>query len=229
MTDMSVYDKAVQLQNRARLIAAGAVGEKEAARVLGRTKELRASLVDLGNQVEISRTLEGLEAAHRPDLSSIDTARTAFMRKAANGLPSDTVFNTARKKVQEITDRLKADNNAAWSAWAAAQTADLPLARIPMLAANERVKARSRQVELQQAANRKGGVTKADITLFTSTYAALAESLHGKSEPPRELLDLLERLEKRPGPTLHDVTDEDIALLREFEMDLHITLQRTGA
>ncbi|WP_330340134.1 hypothetical protein [Streptomyces sp. NBC_00557] len=228
MTNLSVYDKAVQLQNRARQIAAGAVGEKEAARVLSRTKELRGALAELRNQVELGRTLADLGAADEPDLTGVDTARTAFERKARNGLPSDTVFNTARRKVQEITVRLKSENSEAWSSWAAAQIADLPLARIPMLSAGEREAARGREKELRQAAATKS-LSKADITLFTGTYAILAESLHDKSDPPNELLTLLERLEKRPSPTLRDITDDDIALLRQFEMDLHITLQRTGA
>ncbi|MGF0177269.1 hypothetical protein ACQF36_44530 [Streptomyces sp. Marseille-Q5077] len=228
MTNVSVYDKAVQLQNRARQIAAGAVGEKEAARVLSRTKELRAALAELRNQVELTHALAALEATGKPDLAGIDTARTAFERKARNGLPSDTVFNTARRKVQELTDRLKGDNSEAWSSWATARITGLPLVRIPMLSSAEREAARGREKELRQAAAAKS-LSKADITLFTSTYAILAESLHDKSDPPNELLDLLERLEKRPSPTLRDITDTDIALLREFEMDLHITLQRTGA
>ncbi|MFD9055237.1 hypothetical protein ACFWCM_07935 [Streptomyces albidoflavus] len=228
MTNLSVYDKAVQLQNRARQIAAGAVGEKEAARVLSRSKELRAALADLRTQVELSHALAALGAAHKPDLSGIDTARAAFERKALNGLPSDTVFNTARKKVQDLSGKLKGDSSTAWVTWAAAQVADLPLARIPMLSRDEREAARSREKELRQAVATKN-LSKSDVTLFTSTYALLAESLHDKSDPPSELLELLERLEKRPHPTLRDIADDDIALLRQFEMDIHITLQRSGA
>ncbi|MFF3401291.1 hypothetical protein ACFYW6_22580 [Streptomyces sp. NPDC002659] len=225
---MSVYDKAVQLQNRARQIAVGAVGEKEATRVLSRTKELRVALAELRTQVELSHTLAMLGAAHKADLSGIDSARAAFERKALNGLPSDTVFNTARRKVQEFAAKFKSDNGEAWVAWATAQLADLPLARIPMLSSDEREAARSREKELRQAVATKN-LSKADVTLFTSTYTLLAESLRDKSDPPSELLELLALLEKRPSPTLRDITDADIVLLRQFEMDLHITLQRTGA
>ncbi|MCX4666518.1 hypothetical protein OG453_07520 [Streptomyces sp. NBC_01381] len=228
MTNLSVYDKAVQLQNRARQIAAGAVGEKEAARVLSRSKELRSALTELRAQVELSHQLAGLGATHKPDLSGIDTARTAFERKALNGLPSDTVFNTARKKVQELSGNLKDESGAAWITWSTAQVAELPLARIPMLSRDEREAARNREKELRQAVATKN-LSKSDVTLFTSTYALLADSLHDKSDPPSELLELLRLLEKRPSPTLRDITDSDIALLRQFEMDIHITLQRTGA
>ncbi|MFD3813544.1 hypothetical protein ACFWRZ_00555 [Streptomyces rubiginosohelvolus] len=228
MTDVSVYDKAMQLQNRARQIAAGAVGEKEAARVLSRSRELRASLTELRTQVELSHALASLGAAHKPDLSGIHAARSAFERKALNGLPSDAVFNTARKKVQEAASKLKAENGAGWAAWATAQVAALPLARIPILSRGEREAARTREKDLRQAVATKN-LSKADLTLFTGMYALLAESLHDKSDPPGELLDLLAVLEKRPSPTLRDIADSDIALLRRFEMDIHITLQRSGA
>ncbi|GAA2607303.1 hypothetical protein [Streptomyces axinellae] len=228
MTEVSVYDKAIQLQNRARQIAAGAVGEKEASRVLSRTKELRAALADLKTQVELRHTLTALGATHKPDLSDIDAARTAFERKALNGLPSDTVFNTARRKVLEFSVKLKGDTSTAWTTWAAQQLTGLPLARVPMLGRDEREAARTRAKELRQAVTPKN-LSKADIALFTSTYSLLAESLRDKSDPPQELLQLLELLEKRPGPSLSDISDSDIALLRQFEMDTHITLQRTGA
>ncbi|MFK0279848.1 hypothetical protein ACIQVL_05145 [Streptomyces sp. NPDC090499] len=228
MTDLSVYDKAVQLQNRARQIAVGAVGEKEATRVITRTKELRVALAELRTQVELNRTLALLGAADRADLSGVDSARSAFERKALNGLPSDTVFNTARKKVQEAAAKFKSNNGEAWVAWATAQLAALPLARIPMLSSGEREGARNREKELRQAVTPKN-LSTSDVTLFTSTFALLSESLRDKSDPPNELLDLLALLEKRPSPTLRDLSDADIALLRQFEMDLHITLQRTGA
>lgn len=228
MTNVSVYDKAIQLQNRARQIAAGAVGEKEAARVLNRSGELRAGLAELRTQVELSHALAALGAAHHPNLSDIDTARSAFERKALNGLPSDAVFNTARKKVQEAASRLKTESSAAWATWATAQVAALPLARIPILSREEREAARTREKDLRQAVATKN-LSKADLTLFTGMYGLLAESLHDKSDPPDELLNLLGVLDKRPSPTLRDITDSDIALLRQFEMDIDITLQRSGA
>lgn len=228
MTDLSVYDKAVQLQNRARQIAVGSVGEKEATRVLSRTKELRVALAELRTQVELNHTLALLGAAHKADLSGIESARSAFERKAVNGLPSDTVFNTARRKVQEFAGKFKSNNGEAWATWATAQLADLPLARVPMLSSDERAAARNREKELRQAVATRN-LSKTDVTLFSSTYTLLAESLRDKSDPPSELLDLLALLEKRPSPTLRDISDADIALLRQFEMDLHITLQRTGA
>ncbi|MEV8095182.1 hypothetical protein [Kitasatospora sp. NPDC085879] len=228
MTALSVYDKAVQLQNRVRQIAEGEVGEKEADRVLGRVKELGVALADFRTQFGVSRELARLGAAELPDLTAVEAARTAFERKARVGLPANPVFNTARRKIEESTDTLRSANSEAWSSWASGKLAELPLARIPMLPPDDRAVARARAKELQQAIASKS-LSKSTIVLFTGTYELLAESLQGKSDPPEELLSLLTRLESRPSPTLRDITDSDIALLRRFEMDTYITLQRTAA
>jgi hypothetical protein len=57
----------------------------------------------------------------------------------------------------------------------------------------------------------------------------LSELLQQADEPPEALSTLLDRLSTRPPATLREITDEQIALLRQHRMDDQIGLLRTGA
>ncbi|MDX3751231.1 hypothetical protein [Streptomyces sp. AK08-02] len=228
MTQRPVYEMALQLQDRARQLAEGEAGAKEAARVSSRINELSARLADLRKEVTVALALKNQGATTGPGLLAASDGLEAFARRAQNGWPGDQAFNTARRKVQAAADAIREENLAAWTEWSGRQLASLPLARIPMLPPQEQVLARSRRTDLERTASAKA-VTAGDITLFVTKCEALAEALRDAKEPPAELLALLERLDRRPAPTLFDITNQEIALLREFAMDGQVALTRKGA
>src|SRR5262249_16387646 len=134
MTEMSVYEKATQLQSHARRLSEGRRGEQEAQRIAQRLIDLRAALKTLRNHVEVAHALNGLGADNLLDLSDADAGCAAFARKAPPGtLPSNAVFNTAIQKVKAVTDRIDQNTKIAWADWAGKHIAELPLSRIPML------------------------------------------------------------------------------------------------
>lgn len=224
-----MYEKANLLEDHASRIADGEDSQRQATRVSSRLLELRSQLNQLRSQLAVTQALQSRGAGLDIDLSGIDDGRAGFERSLGpSGLPSNQVFNTAKKKTQAVTDRLAEENQAAWSAWTEQLLADLPLARISMLVELEAEKQASRrQLELERIA--RGKASKEDITTFATTYAGLAELLQDTQDPPEALVDLLNRLREQPGLTLSDVTDEEIALLRECRMDAHITLKRKGS
>ncbi|KOX53184.1 MULTISPECIES: hypothetical protein [Streptomyces] len=228
MTQRPVYEMALQLQDRARQLSEGAAGEKEAARVASRISELTARLAELRREVTVALALKDQGAAVVASLPAASDGLEPFTRRAENGWPGDQAFNTAKRKVQEAATAIREENLAAWVEWSGRRLAALPLARIPMLPPQEQASARSRRVDLERAASAKT-VTTGDITLFMTKWESLAESLRDAKEPPAELLALLERLDSRPAPTLRDITDQEIALLREFAMDGQVSLTRKGA
>ncbi|MFJ6553131.1 hypothetical protein ACIQNT_12855 [Streptomyces luteogriseus] len=223
-----MYEMALQLQDRARQLAEGEAGEKEAARVSSRITELSARLAELRKEVTLALALKEQGAATGPSLSVASDGLEPFANRAQSGWPGDQAFNTAKRKVQAAAVAIREENLAAWAEWSGRRLASLPLARIPMLPPTEQASARSRRLDLERAASAKA-VTTGDITLFVTKCEALAESLRDAKEPPVELLALLERLDTRPAPTLLDITDQEIALLREFAMDGQVTLTRKGA
>ncbi|MEY9846179.1 hypothetical protein ABH940_003264 [Streptacidiphilus sp. BW17] len=228
MSEMSVYDKATQLQNHARRLAAGAAGDREAGRIAERIAELRVQLNELRQQISVARALQAQGAYDFARLSDVEDGRVGFERKAQPGaLPSNDVFKTARQKVKAATQRAESEVQAAWSTWSNDRLSALPLARIPMLPPDEQQVARERRAELERAA-KNGKATTSGIAVFAATSAALAEMLHDAQDPPDELLALLDRLGKRPV-SLREVTDEEIALLRAYAIDDQIGLLRKGA
>ncbi len=229
MTRMSVYEKAKLLEDHASRIADGEDYQRQATRVSSRLLELRSQLNQLRSQLVVTQALQSRGAGLDIDLSGIDDGRAGFERSLGpSGLPSNQVFNTAKKKTQAVTDRLAEENQAAWSAWTEQLLAELPLARISMLVELEAEKqASKRQIELERIV--RGKASQEAITTFATTYAGLAELLQDTQDPPQALVNLLNRLREQPGLTLSDVTDEEIALLRECRMDAHITLKRKGS
>ncbi|WP_159393625.1 hypothetical protein [Streptomyces albus] len=224
-----MYEKAKLLEDHASRIADGEDYQRQATRVSSRLLELRSQLNQLRSQLVVTQALQSRGAGLDIDLSGIDDGRAGFERSLGpSGLPSNQVFNTAKKKTQAVTDRLAEENQAAWSAWTEQLLAELPLARISMLVELEAEKqASKRQIELERIV--RGKASQEAITTFATTYAGLAELLQDTQDPPQALVNLLNRLREQPGLTLSDVTDEEIALLRECRMDAHITLKRKGS
>lgn len=229
MSAMSVHDKATQVQSHGRRLAEGATGEREADRVAQRLAEIRAQLAALRQKVTMAQALNGLGMGDLVDVSDVDDGRAGFERKAQPGaLPSNTVFRTAEQKIKNVTERIGRETQAAWAAWARERLETLPLSRISMLTPDEQQSARDRQAELERSAA-KDKITTSDIRLFITTHAHLAEVLNEAKDPPEALLTLLDRLGKRPVLTLRQVTDDEIALLRQCGMDDQIGLLRKGA
>ncbi|MFB6904990.1 hypothetical protein ACFCWB_12065 [Streptomyces bacillaris] len=229
MTQMSVYEKSKLLEDHASRIANGEESQRQATRVSARLMELRSQLNQLRSQLAVTHALQAQGAGLDIDLSGVDDGRAGFERSLGpSGLPSNQVFNTAKKKTQAVTGRLGEANQAAWSAWTGRLLEELPVARISMLLDPKAERqASARHAELERVA--RGKASKESITTFAVTHAGLAELLQDAQDPPQALAVLLDRLREQSGLTLRDVTDEEIALIREYGMDAHISLKRKGS
>ncbi|MFE6739040.1 hypothetical protein [Streptomyces tubercidicus] len=229
MTQMSVYEKAKLLEDHASRIADGEESQRQATRVSTRLMELRSQLNQLRSHLAVTKALQARGAGLDIDLSGIDDGRAGFERSLGpSSLPSNQVFSTAKKKTQAVADRLGEANQAAWSEWTGQMLAELPIARISMLLAPGAEKqASARHAELERVA--RGKASQDSITTFAVTHAGLAELLQDAQDPPQALAALLDRLREQSGLTLRDITDEEIALIREYGMDAHISLKRKGS
>lgn len=222
----SVLDKAHELAMEASRLKEGQAAGADADRVSKRVDELAAALADLRSTVATARHLRGAGVAANVDLSVASEGRDRFARHAT-GLPSNQVFIAARQKIQQAADNIKGRLAAEWTEWASQRLSALPTSRIAMLASpQERDEATRRRDELRKLVAKPPSV--ANTGLFQTTYGLLEESLAEVEDLPNDLVDLIQRLDRRPPITLADLSDEQVVLLRAHGVADQIELRRRG-
>lgn len=221
----SVKDKALRLQNEIRRLEAGEQGEEQAKRIARRVAEVEVALTKLSRQIQAARALQR-HTTVAIMLTDVETGRDELARRAADSLPGDASFTAARRKVESRASELAAEVQAEWKPWADDRLSSLAPGRIAMLdiASQATARATLRRLRILAAI---APVTAADISEFADAFEGLREQLEEAGEGPEVLLSLFDRLSHGPVP-LSEVSDEQIALLREHGLDKEIELRRKG-
>lgn len=227
MSETSVYEKALRVQNDARRLADGQAGQREAQRITRRVAELRSQLENLRTRLGLARLI-GETTGETVDLSGRAAGFVEFERKARPGdQPTDGVFTKASSKVKTVCAALDQQINTVWSTWARTQVGALPAARLSLLSQKERTTARKRLAELERAAT-DSGVSRSDVEIFKTSLNTLAELLAEAKDVPEEVARLLDRISQPPPLTLAEITDEQIGLLRAAGLADEVSLMRKG-
>jgi hypothetical protein len=223
----SVLDKAVALRAEARRLQEGQKGAAELARLSNRVAELDLLISELARVVQAARRAANLGVTLSVDLALADDGRANLERHAADGLPSDRAFVVARGKVNASKQAIADALSAAWTAWAAAQLDALPVERIALLDREPREQSTGWHARLRSLAS-CAPPTNSDIDEFSRTIDALTETLAEAPAASGEVVNLLKRLAERPLLTLADLTDEQVAALREAGVADQVELRRRG-
>lgn len=227
MSEATVLEKVEQLRSDVRRLATAEQGVDEARRIGKRVTKLKALLGELHTKVELARKVNETIGSTRLDLSAADDGYQDFADKVQRVTnPGDAVFERANRRITAVCKRLEDETRSAWSTWASARISELPLARIPMLPLGDQAGARRKQNELERW-SRARDLSKADISLFTTSISGLTDMLAEVADAPAEIADLMDRLSGDRPPTLAEITDDEIALLRSLHLDEQITLKRT--
>lgn len=228
MSGTSVYEKALQLQDDARRLAAGQAGQREAQRIARRTSELRVQLENLRARLELARLMNETTGTGSVDVSERGSGFVEFERKAQPGAhPSDAVFTKATARIKDVCAALDDGIRQSWSAWARARIDQLPTTRMAMLPQKQLVEARKRLEQLDRAAAIPR-VSRSDIELFKVSLDGLTELLAEAPDVPEDVVDLLHLLSRSPAPTLAEITDDQIRLLRSAGLAGEVVLTRKG-
>jgi hypothetical protein len=227
VTTNSVYDSALELAAETRRLLAGQQNEQEAQQVASRVLKVAEELRAIADLVAVATSLAS--AGARPiDLSGIDAGRAAFAAKAANGLPPESAFRAAQQKLKTTSARIAAETMTVWSEWSSAEIAKLPLGRLALLPSERQKAARQKRAEVEKLA-RQPKPRRSDLAQFQVVLQGLRESLEEVPDPSPEIVALLAKIDSPPAPSLSDLTDEEIAMLRREGLDGQITLRRMGA
>lgn len=221
MTTESILTKARALKADAVRLRAGAEAEENARRVLNRVDELHTVLDNLEQALEAVRRLRerGVEVVLPP----LDDGRAAFEQHAGSGLPPQRAFTTAKAKIEATAQKVRAELAPAWAGWTSALIAGLPTHRFVMLPPNER-SIGQRSFSTLTKLSKTEVPSAGNVVEFAVVHAGLKEELEALPEPLPELQDLLQRLGRRT--TLDQLTDAEIALLRQHDVADQIEVQR---
>ncbi|MEU4517447.1 hypothetical protein AB0F52_01880 [Amycolatopsis sp. NPDC024027] len=222
-TDGSVLGRALDMQAQVRRLDADASLEQAAKSTAQRVRELESALADLASAVRLARALtrySGTEVA----LGDIHGGLPELQRQASAGLPKDRTVDTARRRVSASVTGLADRCQEAWRAWTAAAFADIPTNQIAGLDSAHQRAVRVMIDELGRL-RKKPRPMLVDVVDFGTKHADVLEELAAAADTSDELLALLARVDNQPV-TLRDITDEDIALLREHGMDGEIEMRR---
>ena len=223
----SLLDKAVALRAEGRRLQEGQQGVAESRRISHAVTELTQLISALEQVVRAARRATSLGVALPVDLALAADGRANLARHAADGLPSDQAFVAARRKVSTSTQTFKDALSSAWTQWAAAQLGALPVERIALLDLEPRNQANGWRTRLLFLAANKPP-SSSDIDEFSRTIDALTAALDAAPAASGEVIDLLKRLAERPPLTLADLTDAQVAALRQAGVDDQVELRRRG-
>jgi hypothetical protein len=223
----SVLDKAVALRAEARRLQEGQKGAAELARISNRVTELDLLISTLAQVVRAARRAASLGVSLSINLALADDGRANLERHAATGLPSDQAFVVARGKINTSKQAIADALSAAWAAWAIAQLDALPVERIALLDREAREQATGWHTRLRSLAS-SAPPTNSDIDEFSRTLDALTEVLDDAPAASGEVVNLLKRLVERPPLTLADLTNAQVASIREAGIADQVELRRRG-
>lgn len=225
MSGESIQEKAGRARAGVRAIRADQQDENERQRVERRVQETSAELGKLEGHLRTA-TLLADRAELRFDVSYVKDGRSNLARRSEGGLPNDQSFTAARRKLEAASKRLAEEMQGAWAHWSQEQLDALPLGRKAMLTSQaDKNDVEGRIRELRSAQNPKEGLNSTVVTTFTHGLSALRDILDDAPEVPGELLQVLDKIDAGIV-TLADVTDEEIALLRQFNQDAYVRLTR---
>ncbi|MGW5258153.1 hypothetical protein ACWERW_35400 [Streptomyces sp. NPDC004012] len=220
----SVLDKARALQNQARHIAEAQKDAAQQERVVRRIDEVRSALEKATGQVAIAALLKE-RTGQSVSLASLVNAYERFENKSRGGLPADRVFTEAQRALEACAKEFSSAIREAWVAWARACVSGVSSVRFAALAPAERREAEALLREMRGHAERKT-VDGTVIRAFCTAYADMGRLLErAPSEVPAELAQIIERIDSG-GLTLRDLSADDIALLREYDQDVWISVTR---
>jgi hypothetical protein len=222
----SVLELAQAVTREANLISEGEESRLKAEQVQTRVSEVTSELAKLTRAVTAARQLTKESGEAAVNLTELTDGLKNFSGYVSrDGLPSNPAFNSARGKIEGVTKRVNAELATVWASWTTREMAAVPKNRIELLDQADKKEAYYKWVDLATTA-KVPYPSVADIIALKSAVDDLKERLKGIKDPTGPIATLLPLLDRPRGVTLAELTDEDIAALREFGIAGKIEVRR---
>jgi hypothetical protein len=222
----SVLELAQAVTREANLISEGEEGRLKAEQVQTRVSEVTAALTKLAQVVTAARRLAKESGEAAVNLTGLNDGLKNFSGYVSrDGLPSNLAFNSARGKIEGVTKRVGSELTEAWGSWTKREMASIPRNRIDLLDQADKKAANEKWADLSRTA-KAPSPSVTDIIAVKSDFDYFKEVLEGVKPPTGPIAILLPRLDRPRGVTLAELTDEDIAVLREFGIAGQIEVRR---
>ncbi|MFJ5884348.1 hypothetical protein [Kitasatospora cineracea] len=224
MSAETTLEKAVKVRAGVRAIRANQQDENQRQHVARRVQEISTELGRLESHLRTAATFAERTGIHL-NASYVSDGHSNLSKHAAGGLPSNPAFVAAQRKLEASARRLAEELRAEWANWCQVQLSALPLGRRPGLSKARRDEVDKKLKDLRGLQSPKGDLDRTTIILFTEGLAGMKEILEEAMELAPMVAKVLDRIESGLL-TLADVTDEEIALLKESELAADIWLTR---
>lgn len=224
MSAETTLEKAGKVRAGVRAIRADQQDENQRQHVAKRVQEISAELGKLEVHLRTAATFAERTGVSL-DVSYLSDGHSNLSKHAAGGLPSNPAFVAAQRKLDASARKLAEELRTAWANWCQVQLDTLPLGRRSGLSKARRDEVDKKLKDLKGLQSPKGDLDRMTILLFTDGLASLREILKEAMELAPAVAQVLDRIESGLL-TLADVTDEEIALLREFDLAADVRLTR---
>lgn len=210
---MSVMERATRLRAIAHTYAEGAKERRDREQAAIALKDVEEALDALLLRADAARAAAGC-GVQLPDVSGIiERGLTNLEAKARDGLlPTKQALQAARGKLANNRTELEAALGTAWREWASARIAEVPVGKAALLSDFSR---QSVEEDLRSLSSTARALPSAiDVESFSRKLTRVRAALDAL-ESDEGLVELLGRLNAPEGIVLSDLSDDEVALLRQ--------------
>lgn len=209
----SLFTRAKRLQAFARAERSAQEANQDHQRTTLALGKLDVALAELAVALKTYEALQaqGIQLSPLPALEAPPAELRAHIDSV--GRPTPERLTGAVGKVSRATASILGDLDARWRTWSANRLDELPTPRIPRLAPPERRRVETRLASLRT--DSRNAPTSASVNQFKLGFEAVSEALDAVTV--HSLLEeaLSKVMSSSPPVTLADLSDEEIAVLRD--------------
>ena len=221
-TTGSIFTRALELQAEARKRGDTSKDKEDALKVASEVETSEKLLEALQDSLEVLAALRAQQVEVDP--GPIDTGLANFERHAGSGgLPSRRAVQSANNQIRDVQKRVRDALGTAWRKWSGEVINQLPTDRLALMGQG-RAAPVNRALEDMRTSSFQVPAVSTAIANFVHNRDLVNRGLSAVEDPGPHLREVLKQLQE--GTTLDQLTDDDIAVLRERGWATNVFVKR---